>query len=252
MRFAERLGGQLDAMEAAYAGRDFAVLAGLAHWLKGAGGTVGFDAFTEPAKHLEDLAKAENGDQVEDAIGALRSLARRIVLPTDEAPAEEPPVLSQATAPDAGRGSPPSAAESTATGASDPSGSVHGAESEPPIVSRLPVHEPRFRSIVTRFVERLAQQLVAMETAFSRRDFDELAGLAHWLKGAGGTVGFDAFTEPAKHLEQLARARSEDQVEAAMAVLRGVARRIVVPEEDPGCDPLATATSRIRMGARGE
>ena len=33
-----------------------------------------------------------------------------------------------------------------------------------------------------------------MHHAWAVGDFSELAQLAHWLKGAGGTAGFPAFT----------------------------------------------------------
>jgi HPt (histidine-containing phosphotransfer) domain-containing protein len=56
-----------------------------------------------------------------------------------------------------------------------------------------------------------------------------LAALAHWLKGAAGTVGYDAFTEPAIELEQMAKARAESQIEAAIRRLRQLERRIVAP-----------------------
>ncbi len=249
MRFGERLKVQLDAMEAAHAGEDFKELAGLAHWLKGAGGTVGFDAFTEPAKHLEQLAKAQSGQQIGDAIAVLRALEKRIVLPDEDERADEDLlVLRDAARPLSQTGAEANGAEQAVPEATDGDAAGDG----PPIVSRLPIHDPRFRGIISRFAERLAQQLVAMDEAAVRRDFKELASLAHWLKGAGGTVGFDVFTEPARHLEEHARAGNEDQVEAAMAVLRGLARRIDLPSDEPGYDPLATATSRIKMGAHGE
>ncbi len=41
--------------------------------------------------------------------------------------------------------------------------------------------------------------------AWESGNFAELAELAHWLKGAAGTVGFHDFTEPAKRLESLAK-----------------------------------------------
>jgi len=46
-------------------------------------GTVGFDAFTEPALALEQLAKARNTEEVEAAIDELRQLASRIVVSND-------------------------------------------------------------------------------------------------------------------------------------------------------------------------
>ena len=50
--------------------------------------------------------------------------------------------------------------------------------------------DPEFRRIVAGFIQRLREQAVAMQAAWERRDLEELARLAHWLKGAGGTVGF--------------------------------------------------------------
>jgi len=97
---------------------------------------------------------------------------------------------------------------------------------ETPLVSRLAAHNPRFRPIVEKFVRRLADQLDAMSKAWEERNFEELANLGHWLKGAGGTVGFDDFTEPAYALEQLAKARNEDEIETAIAGLRRLAGRI--------------------------
>ena len=74
-----------------------------------------------------------------------------------------------------------------------------------------------------------ALELGAMEKARGERNFTELAALAHWLKGAAGTVGYDAFTESAIELEQLAKARAESQIEAAIRRLRQLERKIVAP-----------------------
>jgi PAS domain S-box-containing protein len=101
---------------------------------------------------------------------------------------------------------------------------------QPPIVSRLAEH-PRLRAVVRRFALQLGQRMDAIESAWRVRNYDELAALAHWLKGAGGTVGFDDFTEPARALEEFAKTRREEQVEEIVRVLRGLAARIVVPAE---------------------
>jgi HPt (histidine-containing phosphotransfer) domain-containing protein len=100
---------------------------------------------------------------------------------------------------------------------------------EAPLVSRLAANNPRFRPIVEKFVRRLADQLDAMSKAWEEKNYEELANLGHWLKGAGGTVGFDAFTEPAYSLEQLAKARNDKDIEAAIADLRQLAGRITLP-----------------------
>ena len=47
------------------------------------------------------------------------------------------------------------------------------------------MEDPEFREIVQEFVERLQPRMATMQQAFQKRDFQELAQLAHWLKGAG-------------------------------------------------------------------
>jgi PAS domain S-box-containing protein len=100
-----------------------------------------------------------------------------------------------------------------------------------PFVSRLADH-PRLRSVVRKFAQQMPERMKAIESAWDRRDFDNLASLAHWLKGSGGTAGFDAFTAPAKTLEQMAKARSEQQTAEVVAELRRLVEHIVVPGEE--------------------
>jgi PAS domain S-box-containing protein len=97
-----------------------------------------------------------------------------------------------------------------------------------PIVSRL-AGKPRLHGAVRMFAVRLPDQIAAMDAAFRDGDFGKLAALAHSLKGAGGTVGFDEFTEPAVELEQAAAAETADAVEAALARIHDIAGRIEVP-----------------------
>jgi signal transduction histidine kinase/DNA-binding response OmpR family regulator len=99
----------------------------------------------------------------------------------------------------------------------------------PRLVSTLPMDDPEFREIVAEFVAHLDKQLAAMEGAMQAQDMKQLAELAHWLKGAGGTVGFPAFTVPAKRLETLARQGPHDGIEQAVAELREIAGRIELP-----------------------
>ncbi len=106
------------------------------------------------------------------------------------------------------------------------------ADAEAALVSRLPADNPAFREIIRKFVARLDEQLKSMEQAWGARNFEELANLAHWLKGSGGTVGFDAFTEPAARLEQLARAGCEENVTETLQELSRMAGRIAMPGAD--------------------
>ncbi len=183
-RFVARLVERLETMRVAHEAGDLGQLAELAHWLKGAAGTVGFDAFTEPAAALEQLARERKVHEIDGALARLEHLADRIVL-----------------------------------------------EDDAPVVSRL-ASNARLRPTLERFAQRLRDKLAEMEEASRARAFEELAGLAHWLKGAAGTVGFDAFTEPAAALEQLARQGRKEEAEASLAELRGLAERLIVPVEE--------------------
>ncbi len=98
-----------------------------------------------------------------------------------------------------------------------------------PLVSRLPANNPRFQAIIQKFVGRLDEQVRAMEQAWAERNYSELANLAHWLKGSGGTVGFDAFTKPAGALEKLAKEKCDDRIEAQLLEVCQLARRVEMP-----------------------
>ena len=92
-------------------------------------------------------------------------------------------------------------------------------------------NNPRFANVIARFVGRLEEQLPAMDEAFWAQDFESMAKLAHWLKGAGGTVGFDIFFEPASELESAAKARDLAAIEEKLQQIHGLARRIVIKDQ---------------------
>ncbi|MBC7701424.1 response regulator, partial [Aquabacterium sp.] len=80
-----------------------------------------------------------------------------------------------------------------------------------PMVSRLSQH-PKLRKVVTRFMDEFPGKLALMKQSLNQNDLAQLALHAHWLKGAGGSVGFDAYFEPARHLE--AACNVDDAVQA--------------------------------------
>jgi len=71
-----------------------------------------------------------------------------------------------------------------------------------------------------------------MDRAVDEQDFEQLAALAHWLKGSGGTVGFDVFTKPAANMEAGAKEGSMEAVQTHLAVIKDFAGKIVVPGND--------------------
>jgi PAS domain S-box-containing protein len=97
--------------------------------------------------------------------------------------------------------------------------------------STLPIDDPDFREVVVEFSHRLQEQLGAMQRAWEERELAQLASLAHWLKGSGGSAGFNAFTEPARKLEELAHQARLDEIGRAIAELSELASHVEVPGE---------------------
>jgi HPt (histidine-containing phosphotransfer) domain-containing protein len=96
------------------------------------------------------------------------------------------------------------------------------------LASLLPTEDADFREIVEQFIDRLKEQLAAMQTALEAGDFDELARLAHWLKGTGGSAGFPDLTELARELEQFALRNETENASRTILRLEQMASRIVV------------------------
>jgi PAS domain S-box-containing protein len=115
----------------------------------------------------------------------------------------------------------------------------HSAENRPqsqaastePMVSRLSQH-PKLRQVVARFIEQFPHKLSAMDTALRQQDLTHLAELAHWLKGAGGSVGFDAYFEPAKDLETACKSGSLSDAERQLKTIRALRDRMVLDTTD--------------------
>lgn len=104
---------------------------------------------------------------------------------------------------------------------------------EGPVRSRF-ADNPKLAPIVRKFAGRLQEQLLHFNEAVAAADFPEVAQLAHWLAGAAGTVGYDAFTEPARELEASANARDGAAVEALLQRIERMAGQIEVPEGATG------------------
>ena len=110
----------------------------------------------------------------------------------------------------------------------------------PALVSSLPTDDPEFCEIVLEFIDRLEEQLRAMQQAWDAGNLEELSNLAHWLKGSGGTAGFPAFTQPAKQLGAMVKENRVEEIEATLAELRQIADRI----EKPRSHEQSAASSR--------
>ena len=106
------------------------------------------------------------------------------------------------------------------------------------IYSSLPMSNEKYRNIVEKFIIRLDEQLAAIDVAWSKRNYDELKRLGHWLKGSAGSVGFAAFVEPAAEFEQLAINKDDANLENAINTLHSLYRRIELQAEYNNADSI--------------
>ena len=98
-----------------------------------------------------------------------------------------------------------------------------------PIRSRFATNA-KLVPIVRKFAARLQQQLAVARAAVDGGDLEEVGRLAHWLAGAAGTVGYDAFTEPAREMEAAAKAGDAATTEGVLQRLTRMAEQLEVPE----------------------
>jgi CheY-like chemotaxis protein len=119
-------------------------------------------------------------------------------------------------------------ARATAVENPSPNLSPRGRGTMAPIRSLLPTEDPELCGVVTDFIGTLGGTINQMHVACQRDDLADLAKLAHWLKGSGGTVGFDCFTEPADQLEKAAKRGDRGQLAGLIHELEGLQERIVV------------------------
>ena len=86
--------------------------------------------------------------------------------------------------------------------------------------------DPDLADLVGRFVNSLDGKVANMRARFASGDANELAMLAHQLKGAGGGYGFPAITEAASRLEaNVKEGEDSGQIEMAISELAALCDR---------------------------
>ncbi|UYI50041.1 ATP-binding protein [Vibrio natriegens] len=215
-KFIIRFEQQLQKLEQAMHDNNYQDIAKLSHWLKGSAGSVGFHQFTDLAKQLEIAAQHANQEQVEVLFNQISELYKRIdishhaIITTVNNKTSETNYL----VPDE-------------------------------LTSRLSDHSPKFRKIIVNFMYRIEEQLEVMDKAIEKEDLDEVAKLAHWLKGTAGSVGFDAFTEPASDLELYAKNNDLASVRIVASTIHTLKSRIVINEVESASENIAKQMKNI-------
>ena len=204
--FIDRLPHRLETMRQYLANRNFDSLREEAHWLKGAGGTVGLAIFGAPAAELEIAAKQEDPDTAVNLVEQLESLLGRIVIdPSDNSPTK--------------------AVESFSSRANDSDESGHST-----IPCDMPLDDDDFRRIIADFVTRFDIRLRTLSKAANNEDYVALASEAEWMIGSVGTVGYGSFVDPAMELLEYALAEDSNRCRELTQHILSMRDRLEVPE----------------------
>jgi len=96
------------------------------------------------------------------------------------------------------------------------------------IQSTLPMDDPEIRELIAEFAATIPERIDAIEKALNMMDYNTIANLAHALKGAGGTAGFQCLTDVSLRIEESAAERHAEGIGGMLHELRSINERIVV------------------------
>jgi|GEM_PF-637002 len=85
--------------------------------------------------------------------------------------------------------------------------------------SCLDYDDPDYREIIENFKVEVVEKAKFMKELAAQQDFEELRIAAHWLKGTGGTAGFDQFTVPAVQLRRSVGDRNITRIEQILETI---------------------------------
>jgi HPt (histidine-containing phosphotransfer) domain-containing protein len=88
-----------------------------------------------------------------------------------------------------------------------------------------------FEPLVPKFLTNRKKEVVTMLGALTTQDFETVRTIAHGMKGAGGSYGFDRITEIAACIEQAAKAGDALTIKRDLPVLGSYLDRVKVVYE---------------------
>lgn len=88
-----------------------------------------------------------------------------------------------------------------------------------------------FEPLMPKFLTNRKKEVVVMQEALTANDFDTVRKVAHGMKGAGGSYGFDRVTDMAAAIEQAARAGTASIIARELPVLSAYLDRVKVVYE---------------------
>jgi HPt (histidine-containing phosphotransfer) domain-containing protein len=88
-----------------------------------------------------------------------------------------------------------------------------------------------FEPLIPKFLTNRKKEVMTMQTALAAQDFETVRTVAHGMKGAGGSYGFDRITEMAAVVEQAAKTGDASTIERHLPALGSYLDRVKVVYE---------------------
>ncbi|MBS0153600.1 MAG: Hpt domain-containing protein [Nitrospira sp.] len=85
-----------------------------------------------------------------------------------------------------------------------------------------------FEPLVPKFMTNRKKEVVVMQEALTVKDFETVRKVAHGMKGAGGSYGFDRISDMAAAIEQAAKTGNASTIEHDLPALDAYLSRIKV------------------------
>jgi len=95
-----------------------------------------------------------------------------------------------------------------------------------PIFSAL-ASDPDLRELVEMYVDEMSERITMLQELLAASDWEELRRMAHQMKGAAGSYGFEAITPVAGAVEDSIRNEAdEDSIRRAVDELLAMCARV--------------------------
>jgi len=89
-----------------------------------------------------------------------------------------------------------------------------------------------FAPLVPKFMTNRKKEVTTMQAALSVQDFETVRRVAHGMKGAGGSYGFDRITEMAATIEQAAKNGGRETIDTGLNSLGSYLEQVEVIFDD--------------------
>ena len=89
-----------------------------------------------------------------------------------------------------------------------------------------------FAPLVPKFMTNRKKEVTTMQAALTAQDFETVRRVAHSMKGAGGSYGFDRITEIAAIIEQAAKTGIHETIDMELTGLGSYLEQVEVIFDD--------------------